>query len=133
MTITELLGNLREFYLECSNRGWCKVDKKKGKDFLTLYSSETNFTHLPLNYGNFPERVWVSPKLSGVNLKKIELILSSFDSTRIVSLSPSHNGLRFKIITPDGKVIFKEKIRLYTFKRYLTLDRFLENSSDASF
>lgn len=135
MTVTELLGNLREFYLECSNRGWCKVRKIKGKDFYTLFSSETNFTHLPLNYGKFPERCMVSPRLSSLNIKKIERVSSALDSSRLVSVTPRNNKFIIQIFLSSGKCIFKESLRLYSFRGFFPdkITEHLENGLSPSF
>ena len=116
MTAYELLGNLREFYLECSHRGWCKVITYDNKDFISLYSSETNFTHLPQNFGKYPEKCWVSPKLAGINIKKIEKVLSGFDSSRLVSLEPRRTHFRIVISDANGKTLLIEKIRYYSLK-----------------
>ena len=114
MILSELLNNIREFYTQCSNRGWCIVEKFEGRDFLTLYSSDTKFTHLPFNFGKFPKKCIVSPKLSSTNIKKIEKITSSFDSTRLISILPAHNKFKITITSLDGTLVYKDIIKLYT-------------------
>lgn len=114
----ELFSRLREFYSQCSNRGWCRIINQEGKDFLTILSSETNFTQLPLNFCKYPTESLVSPKLSLENIKKLDRIISANDSSRVATLNQHGKVLIIRILNGKGGVIAEEKVKLYTIRTF---------------
>ena len=113
MTTKDLIYHLIEFYQQCSNRGWCKVKTEKG-EFVTVYSSETNFTHLPLVFGRLPKKCIISPKLALKNIGILKSLLLEFDSQRLISVTPKWFTYEIRITGQRGEVIKSFRIRRYT-------------------
>ena len=107
---------MKEFYRECSNRGFCKVISEEGKDFLTLFSSDTNFTHYQRIFAKFPEKVWVSPRLSRKNMDKLERLQTELDSSRLTSIIMRRNRIIVEIRDIYGELVTRERMKLYTIK-----------------
>jgi len=111
----DLIDELIQFYEQCSNRGWCRVTKGKG-DFLTLQSSDTNFTHLPMIYGKFPKVCLVSPKLAIKNIRILKSLTTEFDRLRLVTIVPKRWHYHIQITVGNGDIIKKFRIRRYTVR-----------------
>lgn len=109
----ELLVRLSEFYSQCQIRGWCVI-KNHGKNFLTIQSSELNFTHLPLNFSRYPRRCIVSPRLAKSNVEKINSILTSMDSSRLLSIESRRFRFILRLYSETGRSIMKFNIWKYT-------------------
>ena len=91
------------------------MDSSK-KDFLTLRSSDTNFTHTAPIFGRLPKKCLVSPRLSSRNIKLLKELITEFDRLRLVTIAPKYNSYNVQITLASGKVIRKMKIRRYTCK-----------------
>lgn len=116
MTSKDLINNLIEFYQQCSNRGWCKVKASAKAEIVTIYSSETNFMHLPPIYGRLPESCIISPKLAIKNVKILQTILTEFDSLRIVTVTPYKFWYTIRIVDYYGRVLKHIRLKRYTVR-----------------
>ena len=109
----ELLGRLLEFYSQCQIRGWCVI-KNHGKEFLTIQSSELNFTHLPLNFSRYPRRCIISPRRSKANVEKLKSIIVSLDSSRLLSIESRYFRFILRLYAENGRCISEVSIWKFT-------------------
>lgn len=114
MTQIDEVLHLKSLYQQCENRGWSEVSHKDKNDFLTVQSSDTNFTHVPKLFTRLPDCCLVSPFLSHKNLKILNVIESEFDSSRLVSITSTKKYLQFYIYGYNGNIIRHSKIKKYT-------------------
>lgn len=114
MTQIDEILHLKALYQQCENRGWSEVSHKDKNDFLTIQSSEINFTHVPKLYSRLPECCLVSPFLSHRNLKILDLVESEFDSSRLVSMTSTKKYLQFYIYDYNGYTIKHVRLKKYT-------------------
>lgn len=111
----DLVDALIEFYEQCQYRGWCQVKSEKG-GFLTIRSSDTNFTHVQPIFGTLPEKVLVSPRLSAKNVKLLKGLVKEFDRLRLITITPYRFYYRVRITLGNGKIVRKFRIKRYTVR-----------------
>lgn len=114
MTGSEFITRLTELYHQCSNRGWCVLKTYPNKQFITVQSSDLNFTHISPIYFPLPRRSLVSPSLSRKNILKLEKLRSSMDSSRLLCFKKTLYGFKFELISQDGRKLMTIRLKLYT-------------------
>lgn len=114
MTGSEFISRLSELYHQSSNRGWCVLKTYKNKQFITVQSSDLNFTHVSPIFTKLPRRSLISPRLSLKNIKKLEQLRSSMDSSRLLCIEPKFYGFKFKLISQFGKKVMVTRLRIFT-------------------
>jgi len=114
MTVIDYIDHLTKFYQLSSNRGWCFVNIEKG-NFLTLKSSETNFTHHPFIFFKMPKLCLISPKLADENLRKLRILRSEFDSLKMFGFTRFGKYLKIKLYCEDGTLFKTRTIKIYSF------------------
>ena len=84
--------------------------------FMTIKSSDTNFTHVSPIYGKLPKKCLVSPKLASKNIKLLKSLITEFDRLRLITITPKRFWYDIQITLESGAVIKKYKLRRYTIK-----------------
>lgn len=114
MTGSEFITRLTELYHQCSNRGWCVLKTYQNKQFITVQSSDLNFTHISPIYYPLPKRSLVSPSLSRKNLWKLDKLRTSMDSSRLLCFGRTSYGFKFKLLSQNGRKLMTVRLRVYT-------------------
>lgn len=115
MTSFELLTRLREFYSDTLTKGWCQIEVSTTA-VLTTRNSDVNFMHHPCVFNNFRQKSYITPKLSKANIKKLDILISSFDSTRLITVTPTFYGYKSIIYDSWGNKILCKRLRRSTIE-----------------